>query len=355
MNPIVVRIKQPSSGEVKIQMYLSSTVDQLLIKIRQEISESNDKNIRLIFMGKPLSPSCSTLGSFNINDNSIIHCFISPHRDQALSNVNANRNNNTNQILNALSGNYNNDNNNDEENNNSRHNNHNYRGFDRLLTVLNVNEVAAIRTSFRSDVDALAHRSDRIMIANDDNNNDNNNNNNSSSGSTRLESPEEFRFRMEDEWMSQQGPNSDYAQNLAVTIRNNMIYDNNSDDNNNNFHSIFGSSNGIFGMSSTQEGGFQEFLSGFFIGFVLGFIVLFCVWDRHISHRHRLGLLSGVLLSLSLDLSREHKSDYNKTNNNNHNNHNNIQNPSSSEVHTNIDAGTTSQRYLSSTTSSFTF
>ena len=176
MDRITVRIKQPSADEVKIQVYLSSTVDQLLLKIRQEISESNDKNIRLIYMGKPLSPTCSTLGSFNINNNSIIHCFISPHRDQALSNANITRNNNNtaaNQILNALSGNnYNNNNNMNNEqinnsNNNDNNNINNYRGFDRLLTVLNVNEVAAIRTSFRSDVDALANRSDRIMITND--------------------------------------------------------------------------------------------------------------------------------------------------------------------------------------------
>ena len=288
---IVIRLKQPSSDEVKFQVLLSSTVDQLLLKIRHEISDSSDKNIRLIYMGKPLIPTINTLGSFGIVNNAVIHCFVSPHREIALSNPAPS------QILNLLS----NDDNNGDNLDARDHNN--YRGFDRLLTVLNVDEVAAIRTSFRPDVDALAERRDR---------NDN-------------EAAESYRFRMEEEWMSMQGPNSEYAQNLALTIRNNMINDGSSSglslNSNNGFAPIFGGrmSSGIFGINSShQDGGLQEFLSGFFIGFVLGFIVLFCVWDRNISHRHRLGLLSGVLLSLSLDLNRERRSSNTATSTDNH-------------------------------------
>jgi hypothetical protein len=39
----------------------------------------------------------------------------------------------------------------------------------------------------------------------------------------------------------------------------------------------------------------REFMCGFLIGFFVGVLAIFCIWDRSISHRQKMGILSGVI------------------------------------------------------------
>ena len=72
-----LRIKLASGPEVKIAIDLESSVQDLITQIRTSVEECRDhtKNIRLIFMGRLLTPVTNSLSSFKVNTNGVIHCF----------------------------------------------------------------------------------------------------------------------------------------------------------------------------------------------------------------------------------------------------------------------------------------
>jgi hypothetical protein len=121
------------------------------------------------------------------------------------------------------------------------------------------------------------------------------------------ESDVDFIYRCETEWMEAQGPNSEFRLNLYG-------------------RSLFGMAPGLLNIereerssgaraleaayqndvngnaSSFGEGSTRDFLYGLLMGFGCGYMMLFCMWDRNISQRQKLGILAGMVLSLLFSL-----------------------------------------------------
>jgi hypothetical protein len=53
-----------------------------------------------------------------------------------------------------------------------------------------------------------------------------------------------------------------------------------------------------YGYTDPNLGSWREFGFGFMAGFVLGFMMIFCIWDRNITHKQKLGILAGILMQL---------------------------------------------------------
>eukprot|EP01035_Chromulina_nebulosa_P019009 gene19009-24828_t len=50
------------------------------------------------------------------------------------------------------------------------------------------------------------------------------------------------------------------------------------------------------------QGSYNDFIWGFFMGFFLGYIMIFCIWDRNVTQRQKLGIISGVMFQLLTDI-----------------------------------------------------
>jgi hypothetical protein len=53
-------------------------------------------------------------------------------------------------------------------------------------------------------------------------------------------------------------------------------------------------------FADVSLGTFRDFLCGLAVGCTLGFVMLLCVWDRHVPHRQKVGILIGVVFNLIL-------------------------------------------------------
>ena len=61
---------------------------------------------------------------------------------------------------------------------------------------------------------------------------------------------------------------------------------------------------GLQQLGDVELGAPREFVWGFVMGFVLGFIMLFWLWERSVSHRQKMGILTGVTAQLSMKFVR---------------------------------------------------
>ena len=61
---------------------------------------------------------------------------------------------------------------------------------------------------------------------------------------------------------------------------------------------------GLQQLGDVELGVPREFVWGFVMGFVLGFIMLFWLWERSVSHRQKMGILTGVTAQLSMKFVR---------------------------------------------------
>ena len=158
------------------------------------------------------------------------------------------------------------------------------------------------------------------------------------------------RLRMEDEWMSVQGPYSEFRMNLNTSDplllaaigggashaaglasgRGGLFFrggslplttgaDGDEDDD------IFGGGSGggvgsagnrlPYGPYGTMGGGLapagtdKDYVWGFILGFFVGFIMLFWVWLPTVPHRQKLGIISGISFQLGLNLLRKEGGD----------------------------------------------
>ena len=230
--------------------------------LRRKVMEAlnvYDKNVRLICCGKLLDPPDADLSSFGIiKQGTFVHAVVSAHSTTAGSGSGDSSTNGNSNSSNNL------------ENTNSN------MGFNRLHTLgFSQEQIAAVRATFRAQVDELSSTVPR----------------------NEGESDQSHRERVEQRWMSSQGPYSDFSMNLpqesTLGGRSRMLI----------------LSSGLGGnvdeeFGGTQVGTYRDFFWGFFMGFMLGFLMLFCVWDRHIPHRQRIGILLGVFMSIMLDNSR---------------------------------------------------
>jgi len=167
------------------------------------------------------------------------------------------------------------------------------------------------------------------------------------------------RRRMEDEWMSTQGPYSEFRMNLntsnplllAAISGGNTPTNNNANTAGRSFASglffrrggtlsnnptgmtldgeeedeedlMFGGTigpNGTFVRTTNPNGPFhpysmgpvpsagtdKDFLWGFILGFFVGFIMLFWVWMPTVPHKQKIGIISGISFQLGLNLLRK--------------------------------------------------
>lgn len=188
----------------------------------------------------------------------------------------------------------------------------------------------------------------------------NNNSNSNESPSSTLEGEEILndRRRMEDEWMSTQGPYSEFRMNLntsnplllaAITgggaangttagadggaldrtpaglffrSRNTGLGGGGPDGLDDEEEEMFGGAftpNGTFVRNPNgANGGFhpymgplpaagtdKDFVWGFILGFFVGFIMLFWVWMPTVPHKQKIGIISGISFQLGLNLLRK--------------------------------------------------
>jgi len=254
-----IRIRK-GTGEFSVKVSLLDTVASLEREVKNalpECLENPNLRVRLIFQGRMVNENLqATLASMKIQARSVLHCVVSPPRDevrQATSALAAS-------VPPTTLG--------------------NMQGFDRLIrTGMTANEVAAIRTSFRPEVDMYAN----------------------SSPQRPGESRDAYRFRLEEEWMARQGPTSDFVMNVSAFLNDGRTVNSGRSP----LEQLLEGSGATTGYyeagNATPMGTTQDFFSGVLIGFFIGFLVLFCVWDRNVSYRHRLGLLTGVTLSIMFE------------------------------------------------------
>ena len=190
----------------------------------------------------------------------------------------------------------------------------------------------------------------------------NSNTNNSNEGEEEILND---RLRMEDEWMSTQGPYSEFRMNLntsnplllaAITgtggggggvsgmvdpmitatmgagiggarglffrSRTSSNNPNNNDNDDTDDDDLFGqslSTGTTPGVGFNGAGSFhpymmgplppagtdKDFVWGFILGFFVGFVMLFWVWMPTVPHRQKLGIISGISFQLALNLLRK--------------------------------------------------
>jgi hypothetical protein len=263
------------------------------------------------------------------------------------------------------------------------------RGFDRLrngtapgLTTVRLerDEIAAIRLYFRPSVDQFAERrrrrqrrqrrrtaateasstatadSDSIRVTgssttNDDNNTNNtagttvlaesgisNNNGGSSTtveigGETSPPSPVTNeaqrrleRFVIEEEWMTAQGPMSEFRMNLRTTTANaatllshrtriglggpSSIFDTGSIRGGADAaRAARGGGNNTNPLASSSIGTDREFMWGFFMGFFVGFVMLFWVWLPTVSQKQKIGILTGISCQMGFSMLHQRATD----------------------------------------------
>ena len=155
------------------------------------------------------------------------------------------------------------------------------------------------------------------------------------------------RLRMEDEWMSTQGPYSEFRMNLNTsnplllaaisgggatgvlpgstmpTIQGGGLFFRNRpsptslEDDDEEMLGAFTSTGTFIRNGGAANGSFHPFLGplpsagtdkdfiwGFILGFFVGFIMLFWVWMPTVPHKQKIGIICGISLQLGLNLLR---------------------------------------------------
>lgn len=89
------------------------------------------------------------------------------------------------------------------------------------------------------------------------------------------------RLLQEDAWMQSQGPTSEFRLNLN---QNNPLMRFNAE------------------LFPSRVGSDRDFLWGFLLGFFVGLLMLIYVWIPTVSHKQKLGILTGISLQLAFSL-----------------------------------------------------
>lgn len=251
-----------SSGDVRekeVTVNINDTVESL----KKAVSEAlclHGKFLRLIAAGRMITPNDARLNAFPLKSGSVIHAVIStvaPRMEQEV------------QIPVAPEP----ESDSEEER----------RGFDRFRDHGVTREgVESLRTFFSDQVTQFAVDSlgvERESLT-DMNNRDN---------------PD--RARLEDAWIAAHGqgefgmnldsiPNENGVSETAPALTPSLLFSHHTFDN------------------SQEDGGNlglpRDLIWGFLMGLFLGIIMLFWIWERSVSHRHKMGILSGVSCQLAI-------------------------------------------------------
>eukprot|EP00128_Syssomonas_multiformis_P007192 Colp12_sorted_trinity150504_noHs@29222 len=115
------------------------------------------------------------------------------------------------------------------------------------------------------------------------------------------ESEADFVYRAETEWAASQGGNSEFRLNIFGRSLSGLqgLTGEGGESNTGGARALrqaFDSE--LNNTPDPDTGTFKEFFYGFLMGFALGFMMIFCIWDRNVSHKQKLGILTGVLVQL---------------------------------------------------------
>jgi hypothetical protein len=215
-------------------------------KVKLEL-KCPDKFVRLICGGKLLEPDSATVSKLGILEGAFIHAVITSQAPQqtAQNNLRASPPPSTTP---------------------------GHRGLDRLTEIgLTLDEAAALRSSFQLQIDEFA---DGIP-------------------QHAGEDPHLYRFRLEELWMQQQGPTSEFILNLPRSARPSL----HSPSSSLSFSSFRSMAETAF-AADEDSGTAREFLWGLLMGSTLGFLMIFCVWDRNVSQRQKLGIMVGISIHM---------------------------------------------------------
>jgi len=233
--------------------------------LKQEIIrrlELVDKNVRLIFSGKLLDPPTAPLNSFKLDNGSFVHAVIT-NKAPTLSHAESPEESPVRVTVDLR----------------------NLRGLDVLLipgpqrNALSVDEVASLRLYFNEDIEDYAE--EHMQRGGH-------------------ESEEDFMFRAETEWAAAQGPSSEFRFNIFGLAMHSALGNathTSSATSGANTHALQYAHESDSHVTSNQDNGtLREFMFGFFLGLMLGFMMIFCVWDRNVSKKQKVGILLGVIV-----------------------------------------------------------
>lgn len=265
---ITLKVKSTSNAsgnDFQIKANLNETVKELGNRILSELNVIG-KGIRLISAGKMLQPPTAKLNELNLLDGSYVHAVVSD------INPGNNFGSNGSNILSETS----------SPSTTSMPpiilDRSNLRGLDRLMNDgLSIDELAAIRSVFRQQIDAYA----LIVPRNVD------------------EDVNSHLARVEDRWMQSQSAVSEFAINLPPRGDRRVLGIGDADPLVSAFPATM-----YRVMDYADEGAAQgtvsDFVWGCLMGSTLGFIMIFCIWDRNISYRQKMGILLGVTTHMLL-------------------------------------------------------
>lgn len=229
---------------VHSQMYISEMKHLIL----QHTESCEGSYIRLIFQGKLLANDQLQLKDYKLlTDQSFVHCVITKHGPVATDDRQS-QETEEEQQLNPAS----------------------LRGFDRLRVNMGQDEVQALRLYFYPQVAA--------QIA--------------ASEVREGESAEDRIYRVEEEWIGAQGPQSEYILNVGpLRMNNNTI--------------AIDMLDGY--TEEVREGTSVDFMWGFVMGLLLGFILLFWLWERSVSRKQKLGIVVGVMTNIFITILQKNQ------------------------------------------------
>jgi hypothetical protein len=257
----LLRIKSFKDVEIRVESH--SSVSQVKQQVRAALECGPDRYVRLICKGRLLAPDTAPLHEFAVQNNDVLHAVLaSENEPRRRRGQVVGRGGRVTRAANEESSSSEDE---DEEQGRER------RGFDRLRTSgLSRQEITAIRTYFSRHVDrhVQSHPSDHA------------------------DEPDLRRRRlfMEEDWMSLQGPTSEFRLNLN---QNTLLR---------------------FASVDTQNwrstlGTDRDFMWGFLLGFFVGFVMLVWVWMPTVPHKQKIGILTGISFQLAMNVMHQEQGD----------------------------------------------
>ncbi|KAL0592113.1 hypothetical protein ABG067_000766 [Albugo candida] len=241
---VLLKIKTLSEKPIEVEILHTAMVGELkqIIKVRVN---GDGKFLRLIHHGKILADDKSSLQFYKIKSGDFIHCAVSSIPPKAVGQ----------QLI--VPGNV------QEERDDQ-----NRRGFDRLRDRMSRDEVQALRLYFYPQISAFIREAETV----------------------ENENSEDRIYRLEEEWMNTQGPQSEFALNVMPSARIALE------------HQIDMTGLGGSILAADNEGTGTEFLWGFLMGLLLGVFMLLMLLDRSVPRKQKIGLLSGVGVNFVLSI-----------------------------------------------------
>jgi hypothetical protein len=274
-NKLHLKVRTKEGSELEVALNHRDLVNDLKQAIISRL-QLVDKNVRLIFSGKLLEPPSALLSSFKLQDGSYVHAVITNQSQHTSSSTEVPSSSSATRIDMA-----------------------NLRGLDTLMlpgpqrSALSIDEVASLRSYFHDDI--VEYTRDNVQRV---------------SG----ESDVDFIYRCETEWMNAQDSRSEFRLNLFGTslfnlhpglLAINTQQGSSSSSSSGGVRALQMSFNDDISGTPSDQGTMREFFCGLLMGFGCGYMMLFCMWDRNISQRQKMGILVGMILSLMLTMTMQ--------------------------------------------------